>query len=142
VIVEGYANAGRIRIINWCHKHAIPCFIGGDSNIRCDTRALFKKTTKQTMLRRMIRKSTGILCCGTLGQEYFQKYGAAAGQIFMYPYEPDYDLIRQLPPERIVEARSRFGLREGRRRLVFSGRLVDIKGVDLLIDAFAAIANQ
>ena len=34
----------------------------------------------------------------------------------------------------------RFGLKDGRRRIVYSGRLVSYKRVDLLIDAFARMA--
>jgi glycosyltransferase involved in cell wall biosynthesis len=42
--------------------------------------------------------------------------------------------------EKIAEARERFDLSPGRRRLIYSGRLVGLKRVDLLIDAFASIA--
>src|SRR5439155_26838233 len=36
--------------------------------------------------------------------------------------------------------RRRFGLPAGRRRLVYAGRLAAVKRIDLLVDAFAALA--
>jgi len=78
--------------------------------------------------------------CGTLGQAYFEKYGARPDQVFFFPYEPDYDLVTQITADAIAAAQQRFGLDPARRRLVFSGRFARMKRVDLLIDAFAAIA--
>jgi len=73
--------------------------------------------------------------CGTLGQAYFEKYGATPERIFFFPCEPDYTLGADVEPRRL-------GLTEGRRRIVYSGRLVPVKRVDLLIDAFASIADE
>jgi glycosyltransferase involved in cell wall biosynthesis len=54
--------------------------------------------------------------------------------MFFFPYEPDYDLIENLPDRTVELAREKFGLFPGRRRIVYSGRLVEVKRVDLLID--------
>ena len=32
-VVLGYNDAGRMRILRWCHRHRVPCFVFGDSNI-------------------------------------------------------------------------------------------------------------
>ena len=90
----------------------------------------------------MIRKSTGILCCGSLGKEYFQKYGARPEQIFLYPYEPDYDLIFNLSSEVIEKTRRQFNLTTNRRRIIFSGRLDSPKRPDLVLGSFLAIADR
>jgi glycosyltransferase involved in cell wall biosynthesis len=42
----------------------------------------------------------------------------------------------------VETARQRFGLAAGRRRIVYSGRLADVKRVDLLVDAFATVAGD
>src|SRR3984957_2097068 len=37
VVMMGYNDAGRMRIIRWCRKHNVSCFIFGDSNIHGDS---------------------------------------------------------------------------------------------------------
>jgi glycosyltransferase involved in cell wall biosynthesis len=63
-------------------------------------------------------------------------------RIHFFTLEPDYSLIQDLPMGKVEEASHRFGLDPHRRRLVFSGRLIPLKRVDLLINAFAAIAGE
>jgi glycosyltransferase involved in cell wall biosynthesis len=83
-----------------------------------------------------------VLCCGQLGQAFYERYGVPPDRIFRFPNEPDYDLVRQLPADRVTRVAERFGFRPDRRRVVFSGRLVPGKGLDLIVDAFAAVAGD
>lgn len=142
VLVMGYNDAGRLRIIRWCRRHGVPCLLFGDSNIYGDAMGGIKAMAKWFFVRRIVRSCPAVLSCGILGHAYFAKYGARADRTFFFPYEPDYDLLQNLPAEKVKETRCRLGLAEGRRRMVYSGRLADVKRVDLLIDAFAAIAAQ
>jgi glycosyltransferase involved in cell wall biosynthesis len=142
VVMLGYNDAGRLRVIRWCAARGLPCFLFGDSNIRGDRATGLRAVAKRAVVGWVVRRCAGVLPCGTLGRDYFVKYGADPARIFFVPYEPDYDLIRNLPAESIDRTRDRFGLGPGRRRLVYSGRLVPVKRVDLLIDAFVAIADR
>jgi len=141
VIMLGYNDAGRLRILRWCKRKGIPLFILADSNIRGDLAIGLKARIKSAVLPRILSLCTGVMPCGSLGSAYFQKYGVSPERIFWVPNEPDYALIDQIPPERTAEARQRFGLAENRRRIVFSGRLVPVKRVDLLLRAFVQIAG-
>ncbi len=140
VLMMGYNDVGRLRIIRWCRRNGVPCFLFGDSNIHGDTAVGIKAAIKKIVVSRIVRSCDGVLACGTLGKAYFAKYGARADRMFCFPYEPDYRLIQTLSSEQIDRVRQQFGLPVGRRRLVYSGRLIQIKRVDLLIDAFIAIA--
>jgi len=142
VVAMGYNDAGRMRIIRWCRKNTVPCFVFGDSNIHGDSAGGIKAMAKKIVVGYVVRHCSGALACGTLGKAYFAKYGAAENRMFFFPYEPDYQLIADLPAERIDAARQRFGLAADRRRIVYSGRLMGLKRVDLLIDAFLAIAQR
>jgi glycosyltransferase involved in cell wall biosynthesis len=141
VIQIGYDDAGRLRVIRWSKRNGIPIFIFGDSNIRGDRASGVKAKIKGYLLPRILKGCTGAMPCGRLGKAYFEKYGLTAEQIFLVPNEPDYRLIQTLSADRVAETRDRFGLGADRRRIVFSGRLVPIKRVDLLVDAFARIAG-
>jgi glycosyltransferase involved in cell wall biosynthesis len=142
VVAMGYNDAGRMRIIRWCRKKGIPCFVFGDSNIHGDSVGGIKAIIKKIVVGYVVRQCAGALVCGTLGKAYFAKYGESADRMFFFPYEPDYQLISDLSAEQIEAVRQRFGLAGGRRRIVYSGRLMGLKRVDLLIDAFLAIAQQ
>lgn len=140
VVVIGYNDLGRMRVMWWCRRHGIPCFLWADSNIRGDLTEGMKARIKRVYVRWVVKHCTGVLPCGSLGRAYFLKYGADPTRIHYAPYEPDYDLIQNLPQDMIAATRERFELTRARRCMVFSGRLVQVKRVDLLIDAFAAIA--
>ncbi len=142
VVLLGYADAARIRILRYTHRHGVPTFLFGDSNIRGDVASGLKAFIKRQVVSRVVRQCTGVMPCGTLGQEYFEKYGAKREQVFFFPYEPDYNLIQSMPQSQIDAVKAKYNLKDGRRRIVFSGRLVDVKRPDLLIDAFLAIAAE
>jgi glycosyltransferase involved in cell wall biosynthesis len=142
VVIFGYNDLGRLRIIRWCKKAKVPCFLFGDSNIHGDHVSGIKAIAKRLIVGTVVRWCTGVFACGSLGREYFVKYGAKPERIFYFPYEPDYALIENLPADAIESARQQLGLTPGRHRMVYSGRLVDLKRVDLLIDAFSAVASD
>jgi len=88
----------------------------------------------------VVRSCAAVLHCGLLGAEYFKKYGARPEAMFPFPYEPDYAVFENAPLATIQEVRKRYGLSSARRYFIYSGRLVPIKRVDLLIKAFASVA--
>jgi glycosyltransferase involved in cell wall biosynthesis len=142
VLMMGYNDAGRIRMIRWCHRAGIPCWLFGDSNVLGDNRGGLKGWLKPLALRRIVGWCDGVLCCGSLGLQYFLKYGADPSRCFYFPYEPDYALIENLDSSMISQTRRRFNLSENRRRIVFCGRLIGAKRPDLVIDAFAVLATR
>ncbi len=142
VIVNGYNDAARMQVLSHCHRHGVPVMLWGDSNIRSDRVTGVKALIKSRIVRRAVRLSDLILPCGSLGQQYFEKYGADPKRIIWMPYEPDYELIRTISAEQIDQVRLRFHLPAGRKRLVYSGRLIGVKRVDLLLNAFEQLAPQ
>lgn len=142
VLVLGYNDAGRLRIISWCRRNRVPCFLFGDSNILGDVATGWKALLKRVVLPRVIRSCSAVFCCGRLGRDYFLKYGASPEDIFLVPYEPDYDALHGVSPSILNELRERYGLRPDRRYLLYSGRLEAVKRVDLLLEAFTAVSSQ
>lgn len=142
VILLGYNDAGRLRILRWCRRAGVPCLLFGDSNIRGDETAGVRGVAKRLVLPRILRELSGVLCCGRLGREYFRRYGVPDDRIWYTPYEPDYRLMTAVADADIAGTYQRFGLPRDRRHLMYCGRLVAVKRVDLLIDAFAALAAE
>ncbi|TWT88685.1 Mannosylfructose-phosphate synthase [Pseudobythopirellula maris] len=143
VVMNGYNDAGRLRTIRWCRRHGVPCFLWGDSNINSAHRGgALTQAIKRLYVPKVVAWSAGCFACGRLGKEYWEHYGADPSRVFISPYEPDYGQVWGLTDAEIDEARQRYGLAEGRRRIVYCGRLTEVKRVDLLIEAFVALAAE
>lgn len=143
VIITGYYYASFVRIINHCHRVGIPLFGRNDSNIESE-RSLckWKRWVKTRVYHWWNSRVTGMMSMGQLGDRFFRQYGVAPERIYRLPYYPDIDLFERGDPEQTQEFRRKHGLRDGRRYLIYSGRLVPQKRVDLLIDAFIATAPK
>ena len=71
VIVNGYNNLGRLRIIRWCRQHRLPCFIFGDSNIASEHRLpAWKKFFKRQYIGWLVGKSVRQLCLRPTRQSF------------------------------------------------------------------------
>ncbi len=142
VSVIGFADAARVRVLGYLHRNNIPHYIFGDSNVHGDLATGAARVFKTYFLKRMIARATGVICCAQFGDQYFRRYGSRPEATFYVPQEPDYDEIASVGADEVEAEREKFGLVENRRRIVFMGRLVPVKRVDLLIDAFARIADD
>ena len=142
-IVNGYFDLGRLRTLFWCWRTGKPALMRGDSNIADDLQnGPLKLAVKRLAVGTIARLTKAVLVVGPLGYDYWRRYGYSDDRMFCVSYEPDYALIESINADEVAEAVARYGLDPARRRLVFSGRLVAIKRVDLLIDAFARIAAE
>lgn len=140
VVLHGYNDAARWRVLRWCHSHRIPVYLWADSNIRSDHAAGIKRAVKGAFIRSVLSKTAGTFVCGSLGKAFFVSYGADPASILYMPYEPDYAQIQQLSSDAIRDTAQRFQLVAGRRRLIYSGRFVAEKRVDLLLQAWNSVA--
>jgi len=141
VVVPGYNDLTRLLLLRACRKRGIAVFLRGDSNIKGDLPAgSLKARVKNALVRWAIRQAHAVMPMGELGRQYFAKYGAT--KFFDVPYEPDYALFQSVDNRALQAFCDEKGLQPGRKRLLYSGRLAPVKRVDLLIDAFARIADD
>jgi glycosyltransferase involved in cell wall biosynthesis len=127
--------------MDYCSRNEIPLFVRNDSNIRSEPPlSAPKRWLKRRLYAWWLKRASGVMSMGELGDQFFLKYGANAQHLYRVPYWPDYDAFAHVDPDALARFRRKYGLQEGRRRILFSGRLVPAKRVDLLIDAFAAVA--
>jgi glycosyltransferase involved in cell wall biosynthesis len=142
VVIFGYSDAARVRMIRWCRRHRVPCFVWGDSNILGDRVTGLKALAKKWFVSTVLSWCSGALACGERGVAYFEKYGVPRERIFLFPNEPDYELVQNVSEESLDTARRKYNLRADRRYLIYSGRLAPVKRVDVMLDAFVAIADE
>jgi glycosyltransferase involved in cell wall biosynthesis len=140
-IINGYKFISYLRLMNYCDRAGIPFFVNSDSNIRSEPElSLVKRTGKRAVYGWWMKRVAGVMSMGEFGDQFFLKYGADPNRLYRVPYWPNYEEFAGADEVQLARFCSRFGLNRQRRRLLFSGRLVPVKRVDLLIDAFAEIA--
>jgi glycosyltransferase involved in cell wall biosynthesis len=142
VFCQGCGDVGRMRVIRWCKRRGIACFLTGDFNIRTDNHGPVKHWIKRQVYQRAVRWCTGLMPCGELGLELLHRYGGRGKPAAMFPFVPDVELFENTPREIVERVRRRFDLRPDRRRIVFSARFMPVKRPDLALRAFAAIADE
>jgi glycosyltransferase involved in cell wall biosynthesis len=143
VITFGYRYLSYLRTIRHCDRAGLPLFVHSDGNIYGDRNmSPAKRRLKKQIYDWWLRRASGVLSMGELGDQFFMAYGAEKRSLYRVPYTPDYDSFSKVDADRLARFHRKYGLDRERRYLVYSGRLVRHKRVDLLIDAFARIADQ
>ncbi len=143
VVFNGYRYISYLTVMAYCHRERIPFFVRSDSNIRNEPElSHLQRIGKRTIYSWWMKRAAGVFSMGRLGDEFFKKYGATPERIYRVPYWPDFEAFARVDKDRLQRFRWKYGLQEGRRYIMFSGRLVRNKRVDLLIDAFARIAAE
>lgn len=144
VVLMGYNDATRMRLLSACRGRGIKVFLRADSNIKGETRVGgLRAWLKHRVVRYAVGRSDLVMPMGRLGQAFFEKYGADATRCVWVPYEPDYQRFAEVDREAVDAFCAGHGLVEpGRRRLLFCGRLARVKRVDLLLEAFGRIAAE
>ena len=143
VICNGYRYISYLRIIRYCRQTGIPFFYRNDSNIRCEARmGPLKQFVKSRLYGWLLRQTAGVMPMGEYGDQFFLKYGADSRRLYRVPCWPDFDAFARVDANGLEGFRRKFRLNADRRYILYSGRLVPKKRVDLLIDAFAAVAAE
>jgi len=143
VVHAGYSSLLHLRVISLLHRAGVPIFFRSDSNIFGDRdRGRLRAWLKRRLVRWVLRRCDGVMPMGEYGIQYFEKYGADRNHCFLVPHEPEYGLFEAVDATELLAFRRRHGLRDDRRYLLSCCRLVPVKRVDLLIDAFKSIADR
>ncbi|HEX5472376.1 MAG TPA: glycosyltransferase family 4 protein [Lacipirellulaceae bacterium] len=143
VIMMGHRYISYLRTIRYCHAVGLPLFVNNDSNIHGDRHlSAGKRWAKRRFYSWWLRRTSGIMSMGEYGDQFFIYYGADPARLYHVPYWPDFDAFANVDDERLHQFRRKFRLSANRKHILFSGRLVPVKRVDLLIDVFISIADQ
>ena len=141
VILLGYNDLSRLLFLNWAHRIGLPVLLAADSNIFGDAKTpWWIRIFKRPYVRWVLRHISGIMPMGTCGRAYFRNYLDHRLPEFLFPYEPDYETLRNIQPREVQEFSEKHGLAPGRKRLLYSGRLIPVKRVDVFLEAFSRVA--
>ncbi len=141
VILLGYNDLTRLLLIRWAHRQRIPLLLTADSNVFGDARtSRWLRRLKRPFVRWVLRRISGLMPMGTCGKAYFRNYADHNLPEFLFPYEPDYDRLKDIDPQEVAAFRQKHDLSPDRKRLLYCGRLIPVKRVDVLLEAFTRVA--
>uniref|UniRef100_UPI00321FCA8E glycosyltransferase family 4 protein n=1 Tax=Thermogutta sp. TaxID=1962930 RepID=UPI00321FCA8E len=143
IILGGYNHFTMLAAAWYARRKGIPYLVMCES-FHGLKRAGYKKAIKGRLVRWVVGHSAGILPTGQLARDYLVSYGGPADQCAFVPNSPDLDSLRQeaarLRTDR-DKVRKELGLGD-MPAIIFVGRLIWKKGVDLLIRAFSQVVRD
>ena len=97
VKMNAYRFISHLRLMNYCHAAHVPFFVHSDSNIRNEPQlSSLAKLAKRTIYAWWMKRASGVFSMGSLGDQFFIKYGADPRYIYRVPCWPDFDAFRRL----------------------------------------------
>lgn len=134
LIVYGYNQLVQWLAFRFAIDRGVPFAIRSDSNVHLDRARSWRSGIRRRLVRALVRRAHAVLTVGEANRAYWASYGARPEQIFSAPYAVD--------NQRIARLAGRRGLRESAGlRLVYVGRLVRRKALDVLLAAFNELAE-
>jgi glycosyltransferase involved in cell wall biosynthesis len=141
VIVSGWDSPSTPAALAYCKRHGKEIILYSDSTVHEKS---FRRTMFKPYVRTLIRFFDGFLSGGTAATEYLRDLGASGN---IEPFYNTVDVDHFMRHGLLSEAdrkkeRIRLGLDPASGVLIFSGRLVSIKKVDMLIGAFRTLQRE
>lgn len=137
VVIAGWAVFAAQAAILWCRWHGVPYLLNAENHFR-EPRPRWVKLIKRTVLPLVIPQAAGMLVSGTLAREHALYYGARPDRVIVFPNTPDIPQFAakadQLRTRRSA-IRSRLGIGEDEVVVLQVGRLIPVKGADVLVSA-------
>jgi glycosyltransferase involved in cell wall biosynthesis len=141
-IVAGYACRTHRELIAECRRRGIPVALWSDSNLRSQRgrslRSRLKRRVKKAWLKPIIRSVDRLLTANRLGVAYWRYFGAPRSKLGICPYYGDYLRVDEARKTQRQAVLAPLGLAEQDRLIFSAARLVEAKGLDLMIRAFLA----
>ena len=99
------------------------------------------RAVRRRSLTSLLRRAHAVFCIGSSAAEAYKGLGADPAKLFVIPYCCDTSRYAAADAAAVEAVRAKYHL-GGKTVFLFSGQLIERKGVDLLIRAFADLARS
>ena len=132
-VVPGWALRSYWQAVRACRRLGVPVLVRGDSQL-VSRRNSTIRIVKALAFSQLLRRFDGFLYVGQRNREYLLHYGAPAERLFFSPHCVDNDAF--------AAASSGIHRQQGRRRVLFVGKLIGRKHPADLLHAVARLRDK
>lgn len=97
--------------------------------------------TKHAAMRFLMRCTSRVMGMGTAALRAYQTLGATPEKLLLFPYCCNVERFALVDREHVARVRDRFQL-EGKSVFLYSGQMIERKGVDTVLRAFERLAER
>lgn len=142
-ILGGYNHFSTLAAAFLARRLGTPYFLMNEVYL-AQPRSLWRKIVKGPLVRWVVRGAAGCLPTGSLATRYLLHYGAREDRLCLVPNVPDIDRLMgyaaSLSTEYLEQERAKRGIQG--KAILFVGRLIPLKRVDVLLQAAALVSAQ
>jgi glycosyltransferase involved in cell wall biosynthesis len=144
LICYGYTLAPQLIALLWAMITGTRFALIGDANYFTDTATGLKRWIKGAWLRLLAGRAAALIAVGSASRRFWESYGAGAEKIFEAGFAVDNEFFANEGGRlrsAAAELKAQLGL-TGKTVLLFVGRLIRRKNVDLIIRAAQALDDD
>lgn len=108
---------------------------------RKSVRSPVARVARQALLKTLLRMTRGVFCIGSAAAEAYRRMGAPERKLHLLPYHCDVERFARVDEREPARIRARLGFLD-KMVFLYSGALIERKGVDLFLAAFQDLAPR
>lgn len=138
VMSLGYSHPFDRAGLKWACRQSVSLLFRGETSDHARSRGLIKTLVRDWMLRDLYKRCAGLLYVGERSRAHYRRLGVPESRLFFSPYCVEGAAFQSTDEDRAAmrcPARRRLGIAEDAVVILYSGKLSERKGVDLLPQA-------
>ncbi len=145
VLVPGYNYWFYLQVIQAAHRLGIRVLLRGDNKDVRERRPFHMQLARSLFLRLLYARVDGFLAVGRYMRRHFMRYGVDPQKVWDSPHTVDaapYDQLLTNGAEVRRDRRAELGIPEDAVVVLFAGRMIPEKNVDLLAQSFEEASRE
>jgi len=144
VIAHGWNTFSHILLFISCILTSTPYALRGDTNALGESeRRGFKQRLRRIFLKTLFKKSSAVFYIGVQNKKFYQYYSVSEQKLYKMPFAVNNDYFRQYKSKiDIDKEKKKLNILEDEIVILFSGKLIDKKQSNLLIEALSETTNK
>lgn len=139
--IHGYRNFQNIFVHYYAKKYSIPYILQAHGSLPYyDQKSFIKKSFDFFYGNRLLRDAKKVVALTKMEAEQYMNMGVPETNIKVVPNGIDLSEYQRLPQK--GQFRRKFNINNKEKIVLFLGRIHEIKGIDLLIEAFSFIIKE